>query len=177
MALFILSLLCAANAACGSRDGESETLAVRPTVVATVAVGDIVPWANLGLPGRPVKAAPDTLIAVIVAPGGVTAGEDLRYEVRLKNGGADAYHPADCPIYLAWLHTVAEEPLNIAGEPLALNCLPSLPIQPGEEARFAMEFPVPPSTPAGTWVVAWGWATPTDTYGTLAKATIEVRGR
>lgn len=176
-AAFLVLTVCLVLAGCSDQDDASRQPAPVPSVSTSVAPGGLVPWAALPLPSHPVKTAPATLIPSLAAPGQVRAGDDLVFEVTLANRATTPYAPEDCPIYVAWLHTGSDEPVNIAGEPLTLNCVPALPIPPGGEGRFAMELRVPASTPGGPWLLSWGFASPTGTYGTVANVPVEVRPR
>ncbi|MBA4179071.1 MAG: hypothetical protein C0506_00635 [Anaerolinea sp.] len=173
--MFAVAVAGSLSAACGAREQAPQAPSAEPASAATIPAGGLVPWADIPLPGRPVPAAPPTLLPSLIAPASVPAGDDLVYEVMLTNSGDNPYRPSDCPVYVAWLRSPGAEPISIAGEPLTLNCAPALPIPPGGAARFAMELRVPRAAPPGTWELAWGFASPAGTYGAVASARVEVR--
>lgn len=163
-----------AVAGCSAREESRSTIIATATEIATVAPGAVVPWADLPLPLHPVKPAPATLKPSVAAPPEVRAGEVLSYQLTLQNDGPNPYQPADCPVYVAWLQDATDGPVNIAGEPLTLNCAPAGAIPAGGQARFEMQYWVPESTPAGRWDLVWAFAAYSGPYGAEARATVQV---
>lgn len=174
-ALSLVLLVPLAVLACSDRDAEDGAgIRGRPTATPPAAAGSLVPWADIPIPLHPVQAAPATLVPSLATPATARTGDTIVYELVLRNTGSAPYRPRDCPVYAAWLHTPSAEPINIAGEPLTLNCEPAGAIPPGGEARFSMEFWIPPATPAGDWILSWGFASPTGTYGIQAHAGVRI---
>lgn len=154
--VFVGAMLCAA---CTGR-AENPSHTMPPTSpIPTLAIGEIIPWADIPPPlaTHPQPAIPP-LSPSITAPATARPGEDLFYEVTLRNTTGATYEWAtDCPVFLAILQTPEAEPRNVAGNHQQLNCAPARDLPPGGEARFEMRLFVPEQVPAGPWSLTWSF--------------------
>jgi hypothetical protein len=144
-----------------------------------VSTGPVRPWPT---PQPAVAAPPDALGARIEAPAIATAGETLRYVVRLTNLTTESMSLDPCPSYVEWLggHPVpAPSPpsdwpshktwspilpyAGLAKEAHRLNCDGVRAIAPRESIAFEMRIAVPADA-IGADTLRWSFiafATPT----------------
>lgn len=162
-----------ASIACSGRsEGPLPATASPPTL----AAGEAVPWADIPAPlaSRPQPAIPP-LAASLSAPRSARPGDVLRYELTLRNTLEATYRwRGECPVFLAILQTQSPEPLNTAGNHQQLNCGPAQDIEPGGTARFEMELFIPPTVPAGEWILIWSFTAPGVPASAPAKASLVI---
>ena len=149
-------------AACGERAADSSPGLPPKPPAPTLALGEIVPWADIPAPLE-TRTQPEIppLETTLSGPSTVRAGETLRYELTMRNAADTTYRwPGDCPVFLAILRTAPPEPRNVAGTHQQLNCGPARDLPPGGEARFEMQLFVPREVPAGPWILALSFTQP-----------------
>ena len=152
----------AVTTACTGRGHETSPPTPGISPVPTLGAGDVIPWADIPAP-LPTHAQPaiPPLAATLTTPASVRAGDDLKYEVTLRNMGDTTYRwTSECPVFLAILQTPPPEPRNVAGNHQQLNCGPARDLPPGGEVRFEMRLFVPREVPAGPWVLIWSFTKP-----------------
>ena len=175
----VLSTLASIAVACGVASFACSGRSEGPVEAAprTMAAGESVPWADIPAPlaSRPQPAIP-SLAASLSAPRTARPGDVLHYEVTLRNALATTYRwRGECPIFLAILQTPSPEPLNTAGNHQQLNCGPAREIEPGGTARFEMELFIPPTVPAGEWLLIWSFTAPGVPASAPAKASLVIQ--
>lgn len=172
--VFVGALLCVA---CTGRAEDSSHATPETSPIPTLAVGEIIPWADIPPPlaTHPQPAIPP-LSPSITAPATVRAGEELRYEVTLRNTTGSIYEwTTGCPVFLAILQTPEAEPRNVAGNHQQLNCAPARDLPPGGEARFEMRLAVPEQVPAGPWSLTWSFTSPGLPASSPATANVTIQ--
>ena len=147
---------------CAGREEGSVRVEPARSPAPTLAAGEIVPWADIPAPlaTSPQPAIPP-LTATLTAPTNARPGDELRYEVTLRNNADTTYQwLANCPVFLAILQTSPPEPRNVAGTHQQLNCGRARDLPPGGEARFEMRFFLPQAVPPGPWILTWSFVAP-----------------
>ena len=178
----VSSLICVAIgsalllSACGRQAAESSTALPSKSPAATLAAGEIVPWADIPAPLE-TRTQPEIppLETKLSAPSTVRAGETLRYQLTVRNGALTTYRwPSDCPVFLAILQTAPPEPRNNAGTHQQLNCRLARDLSPGDEARFELLLALPPEVPAGQWILALSFTQPGRSASPPATASVTI---
>ncbi|MEP7216609.1 MAG: hypothetical protein ABI782_10190 [Anaerolineaceae bacterium] len=162
--------------ACGQQAAESSPAVHSKSPAATLAAGEIVPWADIPAPLE-TRTQPDIppLESTLFAPSTVRVGETLRYQLTVRNSAATTYRwPSGCPVFLAILQTAPPEPRNVAGNHQQLNCRLARDLSPGDEARFELLLLLPPEVPAGQWILALSFTQPGHSASPPATASLTV---
>lgn len=97
----------------------------------------------------------DVLTATLVLPETARAGQQLTYEVDLRNPTVHAVGLEPCPAYVE----SASTPTPVK-KVYSLNCAPVATLAAGHTARFAMQIPIPTDTPVGPVHISWGLISP-----------------
>jgi hypothetical protein len=104
-------------------------------------------------PAPPAPGTAGTLTAALDPPPSVAvAGTTLRYVIALANPTSVDVVLHECPGYS---ESVSQLSGGIIEQKYLLNCAAAGTIPAGAQVRFAMEFPLPASLPAGTAKLSW----------------------
>lgn len=99
----------------------------------------------------PVPTAADRLSLALSSSGPAVPGAPYRYLVTITNVGTAVVSLHPCPVYDTGLKSVAGSAVRYQ-----LDCPAARPIDPGGSETFEMYVPIPPSVPAGQYLLNWG---------------------